>query len=370
MAQDCLVTPISLENKILNSDLIIEGEVISKSCSWDHAHRLIYTTYLFRIHTRFNGTAPGSHILVCTPGGIIGDTALILEPGFGMEPGEKGVLFLKPLLNLPTGVFQLPVFEPYSWTQGFYRYILQCDVAISALDYRHGIDSLKNYIVSLTRQSHVLLPAFNLPVTTVGGSGLFAPPPPPPPQIAGFSPGSISAGTMSLLTINGANFGNSPGAVSFNLAVATSGQWIPALPSEIISWTNNQIEVLVSSGAGTGSFRVTDAFGIQTLSPLPLTVIYNHLNHNNSTQRFMLRNINQSTWGGINWEVHSLLSGNMPAFNSFKRAVSTWRCATGINWTVSGSGTVNYVSFDNVSAVIWDSNLTSQNDFCERISHG
>src|SRR6185295_4616365 len=103
------------------------------------------------------------------------------------------------------------------------------------------------------------------------------------PVITNFSPTNVSAGTGTLLTINGSNFGTSQGSgyVSFrNADMGGSAYTGVTEPLYYQSWTDTQIQILVPGDAmvssiGTGNIRVTNNNSETGTSTLSLTVDFN-----------------------------------------------------------------------------------------------
>jgi hypothetical protein len=102
-----------------------------------------------------------------------------------------------------------------------------------------------------------------------------------PPAITSISPTSRFAGVGEILTINGSNFGTTPGKIHFRAADNGGKTYLNGLDNQYInssgcSWSNTQIKVIVPSyvldgyenivgyskvngGAGTGNFMVMTA---------------------------------------------------------------------------------------------------------------
>lgn len=87
------------------------------------------------------------------------------------------------------------------------------------------------------------------------------------PQIDNISPLSLRAGTDDVLTITGSGFGNTQGSsfVQFTNAyegVTNGVNWIQPLSGDYLSWSENEIKVVVPSvGLGSGSGDVTQYAG-------------------------------------------------------------------------------------------------------------
>lgn len=168
--------------------------------------------------------------------------------------------------------------------------------------------------------------------------------------INSFSPTLISAGTGSLLTISGIDFGTTRGAVLFRDADNGGSSFTRASTSEIISWNATTIVVKVPQDAGTGQISVI-ANGTQIYSNDILTIKYAVLDGTTPTGIEPIRITNDNGTGGYTFQMETSFDGNAPAKASFKRALESWKCATGINWLVGQRTTVNTVAIDDVNVI-------------------
>ena len=60
------LVPLSLEQRVINSDVVFEGKVLSKSASWDENRRHIYTSNLISVYKVFKGELKGHRRYICT----------------------------------------------------------------------------------------------------------------------------------------------------------------------------------------------------------------------------------------------------------------------------------------------------------------
>ena len=117
-----------------------------------------------------------------------------------------------------------------------------------------------------------------------------------------FVPVTTSAGTGSQITITGSGFG--PGPASANkyveFANADNGGLTGVKPAlvEYVSWSDNQIVVIVPSRAGTGAINVYN--GTSTVvSSSRLIVSYNIIN----ATTYQVKHANRNTEGGYTWQL-------------------------------------------------------------------
>jgi hypothetical protein len=168
--------------------------------------------------------------------------------------------------------------------------------------------------------------------------------------INSFSPATISAGTGSLLTINGADFGTTKGSVHFKNADNGGGTFIRASNSEIVSWNNTTIVVKVPQDAGTGQISVI-ANGVQIYSTGVLTIKYAVLDGTNTSGIEPIRIVNDNGSGGYTFQMEISFDANSAAKASFKRALDTWKCNTSINWIIGPKTAINTVEIDDINVI-------------------
>ena len=190
-----------------------------------------------------------------------------------------------------------------------------------------------------------------LAAIAVAGSGFAQ------PSIISFAPGSISAGTQSILTITGTGFGtggpNGSKYVEFENADDGGATWIQPIPSEYTSWTNTQIQVEVPTDAGTGKIRVTNG-STDTWAGADLTVTFAYLNVTSGGLTYQPDLIDDDGFGGYTWRMFTDFDANAPAKASFERALETWRCNTYVNWDIGSVTGVDVVASDGVNIVRMD----------------
>lgn len=124
-AVNAQLVPLSLEQRVINSDVVFEGKVISKSASWDEKSRHIYTTNLISVYKVFKGEIKNSTVEVVTIGGTVGNDREDVSYGLKLQEGSIGVFTCVPntvKLKSAPGITQLKV---YSEIQGFIRYDLK-----------------------------------------------------------------------------------------------------------------------------------------------------------------------------------------------------------------------------------------------------
>lgn len=351
----CATLEVPLTEKIETSQVIFEGNVIHKSSFWNTEHSNIYTSNIIEVYKVFKGHISADRVELVTEGGVVGTEMEIVTPGIELSENETGLFFVQ-LSSVTNSATAMPLslkFEPAISVQSFIKYDLIDRIAVDAFKTYTNIESgLYKEISRQVGYGYNIIKQFNIDKVKSSTKISVA------PVISSFSPTAITAGTLSTLTINGSGFGTNSGSAKVEFKNADDGgssyNTVPA--SNIISWSDGEIQVKVPSKAGSGTFRVTDNAGTSVISGNSLTVTYDQMTYNDGTKENRLNLTNQNTTGGYTFQYNSSFKTNTPAVAAFERALKTWRCATLCNYTIGNTTTsvgcqgqdgANIVSFDN-----------------------
>lgn len=347
LSAQCLMYPVLLSQRIPNSNLVVEGKVINQICFWNAEHNRIYTSNLIDVYKSFKGNA-GPYIEVITEGGTIGNKKHVFDPTLELEVGDMGVFTLNS--NVQPAQFAKPVYEAYASAQGFIKYDVVNNKATEPFNtYTNISGDLYNTINQLTGIAYSQVKPvnpFQQTVTNTNSTQAVA-------AISSFTPTTITAGTFSVLTINGSAFGTS-GTVGFRNSDdgGSTTYTLASTASEVVSWSPTQIQVKVPSKAGTGYITVN---GVNSSGSL--TIPYSHLNVSNSGLVFNTKHISQGS-GGYVWTYNTTFYNTTAAKAAFERSMNSWRCATLINWTLaSTTSAVTASASDNINIVTFNSSL-------------
>lgn len=351
-----LMFKVPLEIQVVKSSHIVEGKVISKNSFWDVNHKNIYTVNTIEVYKSFKGRS-SSTIDIITEGGVVDMTAQITTLSLELAIGEMGVFMLNNsnVQLSQNNTININKYEAYSAMQGFYKYNLHDDLVTNPYHSFKGISQeFYSQIMTLTQSGFTQVNRFDIEshVASVSQNrigGLV---------VTNFSPDIITGGTRSVLTINGAGFGATLGQVLFRDANAGGTSYFTALDSQIVNWSDTQIQVEVPSRAGTGTFRVVNSTGAFNNSTSPILVPYSEINVTNSNNvAYPTQHINDNGSGGYTWSMNAVFFLNADANPSFTRAFDTWRCETGINWDIDPNfTTVNTIALDNINIIRFDNN--------------
>lgn len=344
---------LPLEEIFGRSALIVEGRVIEQQSFWDNQHQHIFTNNRIQISRIFKGgsTVPAT-LNVITRGGIVGDRMERVSESVEYAPGDVGLFCLIPtLLDLPLA----PVWENYGAPQGFFQYSLSANAVGHPFHPQSGIAGFRESLRQYTRKQEIILPVAQLEAETANRAT---------PVISSFSPTSLSAGTLTQLTINGSNFGATSGA---NGAVrfldSNSGARFSVDASDIISWSDNQIVLVVPSAtavggtSGTGTIQVRNNGNETGTSAGTLTVEFAFSNVQSGGTKYAPRMVETNGNGGMTFTLSTSVcsAGSQDMANAIGRTFREWRCVSGVNWQISTSTTTsNSTSSNGVNIVTFD----------------
>jgi hypothetical protein len=349
-------TPI--KQQVENSSLIVEGKVIAKRSYWDLDKKSIYTANTVEVYKVFKGE-PILTIDVITAGGTIELFAQIVSPSLKLYDNDMGVFMLYKSdvkLNKKSKSVKNE-FSPYGSLQGYYKYNLKKDLVINPFNKKQGIatgfyDELKSYI----KTDYIQMKNFDV----VSKQSELRKSVSLPPSSITFSPSAVSAGTQTVLTINGSGFGATEGTVSFSNSDDGGVTFVDALNSQVLTWSDTQITVEVPFQAGTGPIQVTDIGSSSASSSGILTISYSELNvvsdavSPGTNVAYNTQHIDNNGPGGYTWRMFTGFNSNTSAKDAFVRAFNTWICSSNINWIIGSTTTIDAIADDNINVIRFD----------------
>lgn len=346
----CMMFPISLQDRVSNSSVVVEAKVIQQNSFWNSSNDFIYTSSSLEVLSVYKGTVNTSYINLITEGGTIGNTKIIAEPSLDVKQNETGIYFLIPAGNY-FAVKLSDAFEGYASAQSFIRFDFKNNKASDPFNQYSDINQLRGLIENLTgsiqRKAILTQP---LPSST---QKMMV-----PPTISSIAPTTTTAGTFSTITINGSNFGASyvSGISNVEFPDANSGgaSYLSAPANHIVSWNNTQIQVWVPSQGGSGNIRITNNLGETTTSAIAITVNYNESNVVSGGVYYQPDLINNNGTNGYTWKYNTTFNGNAAAVAAFERALQTWRCGTFVNFNRSGTTGTSCQALDGANIVTFD----------------
>ncbi len=355
LSAQCSVVEAPLVQRANASTVIVEGKVTDQYSYWNSDHSMIYTANTIELYKIFKGNVAGAAIEIITEGGTVAMDRITVEPSLQLRVGDVGMFTCISVTRAKNNLVSrnaLPQFEAYAGTQGFVKY----DVANNTAS-----DPFRKYTDVQTELFNVVAPAGHHQYRTVkerpssnraGNPNVQA-----GPAIDFVTPSSCNAGTGDVIVIDGAGFESVQGTGNVFFSDADDGGVtidVGCTAAQIISWDDAQIRCVVPAGAGTGPFEVvTDASGTAN-SGFNLDIGYAHLNVPFSGDEFQTDHINDNGSGGYTWQMSTGFAGDAPASASFLRAFETWRCNTGVNWTIGSNTAINDALSDGTNVICYD----------------
>jgi hypothetical protein len=289
-----------------NSDLEIQGKVVSQNCFWNTDKTMIYTSSIVEVANVKSGHVSNNTIEIVTEGGRINDKLVVVS---GL-----------PALSLnETGTFHC--------------------------------SAINNFSYRLDKKN-------KSPENQYKGGPLLS--------IDTFSPTTITAGTESVLSIQGTGFLSNQGNGKVMFTNSIYGGLIvdvEPLASQYLLWNDTIIQVEVPSynfgGSGgeaaTGFFKVINDTGGVVTTTNSLTVQYSRLNFESGGVAIRPDLVDVNGNGGYNWSLHTSIDTIVDANESFSRALESWRCATDVSWELTSSTTNSAPLNDGLNVVMLDS---------------
>lgn len=339
----CVIVPISLQDRVNQASLIVEAQVANKTTEWNQDGSLIITKNQLNISKIYKGAEliNGSSINLTTLGGTIGLKSLKVSPELELESGAIGIFLL---------IQKDGEWVSESGEQGFIEIDKHTAKATDIFNLYPAF-SIQNTIESLTKTKVILI---NEWLTKIQISAKRA-----APTITSFTPTTITSGTSSILTIKGTNFKTLRDTNSVQFANADKGgsSFTKAWKNDYISWSDTMIRLKVLTQAGTGKIRVVVGGNGVVNSSQNLTVSYAHLNITNGdtiARENQLIGLNSSK--GITWKFNQTFYTNNGAKDAFVRSLERWRCGSFVNWDTLGTIPHSAIKKDNINVCAWDTN--------------
>ncbi len=349
-----LTYEIPLEAQVHASTQIVEGKVISKKSYWDANRQNIYTVNTIEVYKVFKGE-PLTTIEIITAGGTVDLDHEIVTPSLQLDVKNIGIFTLVDnTINVP---INHSAFNAFSDAQGFYKYNMFNNTIVNPYHIRQNITDFYGEVVSLTNKDYEVVGEFDVNdviSNALAGRG--------PMTITSISPTTVTAGTKTVLTINGSGFGATAQNIGFANANDGGATYTGALATQILTWTDSQITVEVPSRAGNGGIAIINsAFtAVLATSPQALSVEYAHINAVSDAITtdvdiaYVTQHVNDNAAGGYTWQMFTDFDADAAANASFVRALDTWRCETGVNWTIGAVTTTDVVANDGINIIRMD----------------
>lgn len=364
-----------------NSNYVLSGEVIEKNSYWDINKSKIYTVHKLRSHVFYKGET-SEFLYFITEGGAVGLEGMISSKKIRINRNSKGYFQLQDSPDIRLDGFDSSM-NLYVLTDRIYGFI-EYD------DYTKSIDFRDNGLISVNDFENILL-SFSKKKTKTNDSYFFGSQNSNlisgATQITDLYPTSIGAGNKEILTISGNGFGSyetssARAKVFFSDSDSGGSSWLECLNSQIISWSNDEIQVQVPSGSGTGPVRIQKVDGFYFQSDQIINIPYNiqalvypndgtdddveyPIYHTGSVVDDLGAELDNPgsqepqdhiSGGKFNLTLNQDFFDNTPAKDTFLAELEDWTCNTGINFTVNDETTPTATnSRDAMNVVTFDS---------------
>ncbi|HEY4650996.1 MAG TPA: T9SS type A sorting domain-containing protein [Pontibacter sp.] len=356
--------PLSLQERLQDADIVVEGEVISKKSFWDQRRENIYTSNIIKVYKVFKGNLQEAELEVITEGGTVGLDKHVYSVALTLSTGEQGMFFLKRQnLQAASGSRAKQSTRPYGSEQGFIRYDTRSQTAKGVFEEYSSIEQVYRAIRQQTGTNYRAIQVNQqLQVTRQQeqqhGTAAAA--------ITGFSPKVASGGNKTVLTITGSGFGSSrgTGTVSFRDADDGGTSFTKAPEDAYLSWTNNEIRLYVPSTgsdggtAGTGEIRVTASDGTVATTTDKITIPYSYTNLYEKGKSYQPALVNIDRAGGYTIRFGPSMQSRANAQEGFRRAVNSWVCATNVNWKIGAPTTKAKTAADDEITIVFEPEST------------
>jgi hypothetical protein len=342
-----MMLDIPLQERIDLSDLVCEGRVVHKQ-SYEDDHGRIYTTYFLDVSRIFKGELEEGLISFDALGGVVGDRALEVCPGFELPHGSTGVIMLQSKKGLK-GLQLVAVNQSWLDYDLITGEVLDRSTKLADLD--SFVSIMENWIGGPSKMVR--------PLNSIKSSGHTE-----MITVSNLSPSTIAAGRGEELVITGSGFGATRGAGLVIFRDANAGPTTYRIGGLVYTaWSDTEIRVLVPENAGSGAVRIQNNVG-QVLTTTQQLIIPYNINNINGQETRMVDDESDGS-GGYTF-VYSTNTANggvdftsIPAaVAAVERAVNTWTAGT--SWGAYGEeecGTTsaqtpirdgeNMITFDN-----------------------
>ncbi len=387
------IAPQSLNQRVSEGQIIALGKVVATESYWNQSHTNIYTMHTIDVQGYWKGQSAITQLGIVSLGGTIGYERQVTMPSISLDLNQEGIFILSPAnedeMNAayPNNGTFMQVKATASIQGAFIRtYNNWSDVArpeqpwtttelfqqLNRLCGNECISPKTNNVVTLVDLIEPIRSNKTAAVTSVADGNNIT--------TSTFSSGTAEDPALEMI-INGSGFGTTAGtiqfrdadqggAVAFTFPGSSSGFYSRyGAPSDILSWTNTQIRIKIPRSAGTGVMEVFNASNVSqgtasiTIDWALISAFSTFNGFAQSTrQKIKLADLNGS--GGYTFRMST--AGSADFFNdagakdAFRRALSTWRCGTSVNFDLDlDNGTSTGFASDGESIVIYDNSLPS-----------
>ena len=350
LLQGQMMLDVPLQQRLEVSDVVCEGRIIHKQ-SFEVENGDIYTKYFLDVSRVFKGDTEEGIVAFTVLGGVTGDRALEVCPGFELPHGSTGVIMLRAEEGSSESL------RPTAVQQSWLEYDMHTG---DVLDTKGKITTLDRFVPMmeewLQRPSRMVRP-----IGFAQGSGHAE-----MITVSTLSPSTIPAGRGQELVITGTGFGSTQGVGEVLFRNVNGGTTSFSIAGVVYtSWSDTEIRVLVPENAGSGAVRIQNNVGQLLTTTQQLTIPYN-INNILDQETRMVDDESDGN-GGYTFVYSTSTANNGVDFTSIpaavaavERAVNTWTGGTswgGYGEEECGTSTVQAPGRDGVNLITFDNDL-------------
>ena len=341
-----LMLKMTLEELTAGADSVLVGTVVSSTSNWNADHTNIYTEVVVSITDVLKGDTGENTVTVILPGGTVGETWQWVEDQPVFKVGENAGLFLEELNSAGLarmglgGMPQLVAGSPATVYGGFQGKMSFTEDNSGTLS-RISPDEFKQN-VSLALSGQPVPEVQNVPSIMEVISNQ---------TISGINPNIASAGTNSLVTLTGSGFGTkgSNDHLVFYFLTSGSTDWFMYDDSQIVSWSDTQIQGYVPIDTIPGDYPYSACSGPVAVykngswgNLIPITVTFGYGQYKwPGTGPTVTYRIND---GGV--------AGRLAAVQS---AANTWvNASANFSFSYGGTTSATTKSQNGVNEILWE----------------
>ncbi|MBL4585483.1 MAG: IPT/TIG domain-containing protein, partial [Flavobacteriales bacterium] len=319
---------INSQKRILSSsEKIIEGRV-TRQTSFMNDGGKIFTRNEIEVYRVFKGDSPYT-LNVITEGGIFGNLMQIVTPSAQLQVGDYGVLALRKDAN---GSSDFAV-------SSFMR-INERTNAVSTSELATNREALYETIAKVVGSNIIQLKRVSIDVfenRDNTSADLL-------PVIDQIGPMEMTAGTKTVITIQGSGFGDSQGtgAVAFRNADDGGISFIEVAGGpHYLSWSDTEIQMYVPAAslynaevAGSGTIRVANAGGNTVESEQQIVIDYakSEVVYSEVLNETMLVGMQD---GGYVFRMNENMQTLLGSSQMVEKTMKQWACNSGVNFSLS-----------------------------------
>jgi hypothetical protein len=338
----CNMVKLTTTALVQSSELIVRARVIERQSIWNTSKSKIYTTHRLQVLESYKGQA-NAELTLITEGGDLDELSIQFSDRIDLYTGDEAVMLLN---QVPTHWKGLPSYPDAYCVgmslEGVFTVNPNNREVSDVFDRFNNLDELKRSFQNISGETpRIYIPELRNRIPQTNGNTAAT--------ISSVTPSVITAGTKSILTINGSGFGATRGTGFVEFTTAT-GSFAQPFAKDYISWNDNQIKLMVPSrlvgqsadnAAANGQVRVTPSAGAVATSAGNITVKYSLFNlpisAGDTTAVMNAGNFNNL--GGYTLQFNNQFNATFTAEGreTFLRAMNKWMCSTRFNWTISSS---------------------------------